>query len=84
MQKKHGLIIIAACVLVIAVAIGVYGANHRTQSLSQLQQEAIRQARAYKPEGFCTQSLVPAVHRATGARYTFPSGCLAPGWEAER
>lgn len=44
--------------------------------------DAIEQARSYKPSGVCTQALVPATHEASGARYTFTSGCLAPGWKA--
>ncbi len=47
------------------------------------QEDAIRQAKEYKPEGVCTQALVPAIHVTTGAKYTFNSGCLAPGWVAE-
>ena len=51
---------------------------------SQTQTEAIEQARDYKPEGMlCGAVLTPAVHQATGARYTFPDSCIAPGWEAE-
>lgn len=44
-------------------------------------ERAIQRAMNYQPDGMCTQALVPAVHTDTGARYTFPSGCLAPGWE---
>ncbi len=44
---------------------------------------AIKQAQEYKPKGICSQALVPAVHTASGAKYTFSSGCLAPGWEPE-
>lgn len=44
-------------------------------------EQAIQQAMNYQPDGVCTQALVPAVHTETGAHYTFPSGCLAPGWE---
>lgn len=47
----------------------------------QKEQQAIQQAINYQPDGVCTQALVPAVHTETGAHYTFPSGCLAPGWE---
>lgn len=47
------------------------------------QREAIRQAEAYQPQGVCTMALTPAIHLASGAKYTFPSGCLAPGWQAQ-
>lgn len=45
--------------------------------------EAIRQAEAYQPDGICTQALTPAVHIETGAKYTFNTGCLPPGWEPD-
>ena len=49
------------------------------------QEEAIRQAENYEPDTdvICTQALTDAVHPETGAEYTFPTGCLAPGWEAK-
>lgn len=45
--------------------------------------EAIEQAEAWSPppDQTCTMALTDAVHKETGAEYTFPSGCLAPGWE---
>lgn len=48
-----------------------------------LQADAIKQAQEYRSGGVCTQALVPAVHKATGAKHTFNTGCLAPGWEPE-
>lgn len=52
---------------------------------SVTKEEAIEAAKNYKngPNELCTGALVPAVHEQTGAKYTFPSGCLAPGWQAE-
>lgn len=49
------------------------------------QEEAIRQAEEYEPPAGvgCAAVIVPAVHKATGAKYTFPDSCLAPGWESE-
>lgn len=47
------------------------------------QAQAIEQAKQYRPEGVCAMVLTPAVHTATGAKYTFPSGCLPAGWESE-
>ncbi len=52
------------------------------EATQQSAEEAIRQAKEYQPEGNCTDALVPAVHKETGAEYTFKNGCLAPGWEA--
>lgn len=45
--------------------------------------EAIREAQNYKPPAgtICTQSLVRARHKATGAEYTFTTGCIPDGWE---
>ena len=79
MNKK----IIFVLISTLFLFIGVYfwqmsGNNPQTQS------DAIKQAQEYQPNGFCTEALVPAVHKATGAKYTFTSGCLAPGWEPER
>jgi len=80
MKKTHMLIIVA---FLVALGAGFYlwqknGTNSRAKA------EAIRWAQQYHPSGGCTQALVPAVHKATGAKYTFPNGCLAPGWVAER
>lgn len=60
--------------------------NTNMGSSHDRQTEAIRQAQLYEtPKGvLCTQAMVPAVHTATGAKYTFPNGCLAPGWEPEK
>lgn len=49
-------------------------------TLPNTKEEAIAQAQAYEPKAACTLAFVPAIHDATGALYTFPSGCLAPGW----
>ena len=44
---------------------------------------AIEEAQEWSPppDQMCTMALTDAVHAETGAEYTFPSGCLAPGWE---
>jgi hypothetical protein len=52
-------------------------------STRQTREEAIGQAKEYQPEEDCIAALTPAVHKDTGAKYTFPSGCIAPGWEPE-
>lgn len=54
------------------------------ESIVEEKSKAIQQAKEYKPEGVCTMALVDAVHIETGAEYTFPSGCLAPGWEPKQ
>lgn len=70
-------------ILAVVIGLGLYLWNANTQS-SQTQEEAIKQAQGYQPKEICTQALVPAVHKATGAKYTFSSGCLAPGWAPEQ
>ncbi len=47
-------------------------------------EEALEQARNFRPKGPCTTVMTPAVHLETGARYEFTSGCLPEGWVAER
>ncbi len=70
-------------VTIITAGIVYYLWNNETKP-PQTQEEAVRQAQEYKPKTGCTQALVPAIHEVTGARYTFPSGCLAPGWKPDR
>ena len=50
---------------------------------SKTKAEAIEQAKSWSPppDQICTMALTDAIHTETGAEYTFPSGCLAPGWE---
>ncbi len=75
-------ILLATIAILVLLGTGLYVTRHN--SGPQTKEEAIKQAQAYRPEGGCTQALVPAVHKATGAKYTFYNGCLAPGWEAEQ
>jgi uncharacterized protein YxeA len=75
---------IGILVALIIILIAGFFFWQKQSSKPETKEEAIRQARAYRPTGICTQSLVPAIHKTTGARYTFNSGCLAPGWEPER
>lgn len=65
------------------VVVGLFIWKQQPSNL-KAKQEAIRQAQEFHPSGMCTDSFVPAVHKATGAKYTFSNGCLAPGWEPER
>ncbi len=59
----------------------------RTKSASpQAQQQAINEALEYHQESgpeVCADVITPAVHTKTGAKYTFNSSCLPPGWEAD-
>jgi len=56
--------------------------NPEERKYEDARQAAVEAAKAYDPgDKVCTQALVPAIHSATGASYTFPSGCIAPGWE---
>ena len=91
MNRKFSVFIVA---IFIVLGVGIYlfqkGENNsqttedvieQPKEVQQTKEEAIKQAQEYRPEGICTAVNVPAVHVATGATYTFPSGCLAPGWE---
>lgn len=46
-------------------------------------QKAIDQAKTFVPSSgkLCTQTITVAIHTETGAKYTFPSGCLPEGWK---
>lgn len=54
-----------------------------SKSGNRAQARAIEEAESWSPppDQFCTMVLTDAVHTETGAKYTFPSGCLSPGWE---
>ncbi len=54
--------------------------DNKTMPSVQTKEEAILQAQEYQPEGICTAVMTPSIHKATGATYTFSSGCLPPGW----
>jgi len=72
---------IAVIVLVIIALIAGFYLWPNQPKTAQTKEEAIRQAQDYQPDGSCTDALVPAIHKATGAEYTFSNGCLAQGWE---
>jgi Flp pilus assembly protein CpaB len=76
-------VVLVVLLLLILLAGGLYLQRNRSVN-PQAQEEAIRQAQEYSTDKICTMALVPAVHKATGAKYTFSNGCLAPGWEPER
>ncbi len=81
MHKKHILIVLLAVGLLAAIAFVLL--NNTDKQSSMTADEAIQQAREYQPETPCLTVLVDAVHKETGARYMFPSSCLAPGWEPD-
>jgi hypothetical protein len=81
MIKKSGIVLIA--IVVIMMVVGIY-LIQKEEANPQTKDEAIQQAQEYQPKGACTQALVRAIHKDTGAKYTFNSGCLAPGWVPER
>jgi len=78
---KKNLNFAAVVIIVITLLAGSYFWQ-KSSDEPMSQEDAIKQAKEFKPEGNCTQALVPATHSATGAKYTFGSGCLAPGWVA--
>lgn len=90
-MRKNTIIILLSTIIVIAGGIIAYGIYNNETKKDQAQQnnqsvareEAIREAEEFEPaEGvMCIQVLTPAVHRETGAAYTFTTGCLPDGWE---
>ena len=76
MKKKKIVALIAGlCIIAISIILVL--------KLTDPQARAIRQAKNYTPTGNeakCTQSVTPAIHTKSGAKYTFPDGCLPPGW----
>jgi hypothetical protein len=80
MNKK--MILLVVLVLVV-IGAGVY-MWRKNGDTPKTKEEAITQAQQYESEGACKQALTPGIHRATGAEYTFPSGCMPEGWEPTR
>lgn len=52
------------------------------ENKQRMREHAIEEAQQYMPDGECADTLTPALHTNSGAEYTFPNNCLAPGWEA--
>lgn len=85
--------IVTAILAITAVVIGIALYNvyqpareaDQTENRSISREEALEQARSWSPssETICPQVLTPAIHKETGAKYTFSTGCLAPGWERD-
>lgn len=68
-------------IIIVALGLGILG--YFLLGLGgQMQSRAIQEAKLYHSDEICADVITPAVHTATGARYTFPDSCLAPGWEA--
>lgn len=66
--------------LVLLVIAGAFFYSLQQQPKStQTKEEVIREAQEYQSEGACLSAMVPAIHKATGAEYTFRDGCLPPG-----
>lgn len=82
MEKK--LVIKLLLILIVPVSLLAFKNLQSSEATPQEKEEAIRQAQNYQTDDVCTQALVSAVHKKTGAKYTFSSGCLAPGWEPEK
>lgn len=89
MKKQNRIYLYVGLVIVVVgvvAAVVLYSANRKTTSSTSnptTAAEAIREAQDYKPpQGkICTQSIVRARHVATGAEYTFSTGCIPDGWE---
>jgi hypothetical protein len=81
-KKKLWMVIFVAVMLLVGCVVGAYFVFLPSDSVEfkDAKAEAINQAMLYKSDGVCTMALVPATHTKTGAKYTFPNGCLAPGW----
>lgn len=75
--------LVAIFLVTIITVLGLYLLQTRPKP-SLTKEQAILQAQEYQSYENCTYALVDAVHTETGARYTFPNGCLAPGWEPDR
>lgn len=87
-RKNNSLLIIIVTILALTgCAVGAYFVflPKTVVETMDAKQEAIDQAKEYSPgpDEACTMALVPAVHTKTGAKHTFPNGCLAPGWVAD-
>jgi hypothetical protein len=77
MTKKRIIIIIATGLILVTIGLAFF---YKPSTNSSTQADAIRQAEAYQPDGVCGMAMTPATHTATGAKYTFSSTCIAPGW----
>jgi hypothetical protein len=74
----------AICVLTLAV-IALYSRYRLpAQTGRQLsKEEALQEAAQFKPTGICPQVVTPARNLASGATYTFATGCIPDGWVSD-
>ncbi len=85
MSNKRTKIIWAILTLMSLVGAGILFAKQSVSNKKPTTQEqALQQAREYKPKGVCGAAVTPAIHTSTGARYDFSSTCLPEGWEPEQ
>jgi hypothetical protein len=84
MKKGYGILLVAILLagLLLWQTRSAWAPGQNTQDE---QAAAIKAAKLYRPAAgtVCTDALTAAVHTASGAHYTFPSGCLAPGWKVD-
>ncbi len=55
---------------------------NRNTGTDEEKAEAIRQAQEYSTSEICLTVMTPATHVETGAKFTFNSSCIAPGWKS--
>lgn len=82
-MKKKGLLAFLLALGIVLVVYGLFVWRNSTDNTTT-KEEAITQAKEYRPTEMCVQVVTPATHTETGAKYTFGSGCLPPGWEADQ
>jgi len=77
-------IVISLLIAAILIFVYIFTQSNPFNSIDT-QEEAIIQAQEYDKTstGNCLTVLTPATHTDTGAKYTFSSSCLAPGWESD-
>ena len=84
-NKNRSLLLASLVIIFIILALVFFfmPAKVSSPNSQSAKEQAIRKAQQYQPSGdiACIQALTSAVHKATGAKYTFPTGCLPPGWE---
>ena len=78
MSKK----ILVSLLLTIFVFALVFTFFIRNTATDEEKAEAIRQAQGYSTSEICLAVMTTATHIETGAKFTFSSSCIAPGWES--
>ena len=88
-MRRNTIITLLLAIIVVTAAFISYAvySNHEknveNHKQSSAKERALKKAAAYQPpaDRFCTQVMTPAVHKETGATYTFNTGCLPNGWK---